>query len=179
MRKTHRIFFAATLALTLAGTAPAFAYDPVGDVSSPGQTAAPGQPFAHPADDRSYAWDLREDEGRAAAQTPDQVEVRYISGGVGDDDFEKIESEQNDYDLKLLFAAGGAYLANVDVQIMDARDQDILETRTEGPVLLVQIPRGHYRVKATTETGETLSQRITVSDIHRASYVLHYPSIEK
>ena len=175
--KTQLALLVIAFSLFAAGSVQA--YDPEGDVSQPGEIASPGQPFAHPADDRSYSRDLQEDKSRVQAAPAGNGALQYISGGVGDDDLNAINTEQGAYNLKLIFAAGGAYLANVGVEIMDSKGQNLLDIRTEGPVLLVKIPHGTYTVKATTEAGETLSQRIKVGKDHLDSYVLHYPTIEK
>jgi hypothetical protein len=170
--KRHLTLLIAALALGLF-SAPVFAAD------LPTETAAPSQPFTHPSDDVSYTQNLQEDATLIRTQPSNNGEVQYVSGGVGEDDMNALDAEKDAYNLKLLFVAGGAYLANVGVHITDSNGHEILDTKTEGPVLLVKIPRGSYTVTAAAENGATITQRITVGSNPLSSYVLHYAALEK
>ncbi len=78
--------------------------------------------------------------------------VKYFSGGVGEQGRAEIENMQADYSLKLMFAATqGMFLANVAVLIHDSKGNLMLETVTDGPVLLVDLPTGSYKVTAREE----------------------------
>jgi len=119
---------------------------------------------------------MQEDEAYEKAQPTDNGKVQYISGGVADSGMKAIEGQEKDYNLKILFVAGKAYLADVSVLIKDAKGETLLDTATRGPVLLVKMPLGAYTVEAKTAKGSTLTQRVKISKDHLASYVLRYPA---
>ena len=145
--------------------------------SPPGETEAPGQPFDHPSDDTSYSKDMRDDEILAKAKPTDNGKVQYISGGVADSGMRAIDAEESVYNLKLLFVAkpNGEYLANVGVSITDSHGDNILDTATKGPVLLVKMKPGTYTVNATRASGFKLTRKVKITDDHLSSYVLRYP----
>jgi hypothetical protein len=73
--------------------------------------------------------------------------VKVESGGVTADQFSELNQRADDYSLKLIWAAkgSGAYLADVDVSIHTLPSRDlVLQHRTEGPVMLVDLPPGRY-----------------------------------
>lgn len=86
--------------------------------------------------------------------------VAMQCGGVGQDEQERIKAEAPQHDLLLTFATpGGAYLANVDVQISRG-GKVVLKGRCNGPLMLVDLaPRGNYEVTAISDGRE---QRKTV-----------------
>jgi len=137
-----------------------------------------GQPFEHPSDDASYSKDMRDDEVLAKAKPTDNGKVQYVSGGVAVSGMRAIDAEEHAYNLKMLFVGGaeGEYLADVAVNIKDAKDNSLLSTTTEGPVLLVKLPPGHYTVSTQTSNGTMLTRHVNVGDDHLASYVLRYPT---
>ena len=64
--------------------------------------------------------------------------------------------------LSLLFARpGGEYLADVDVAIKQADGSTVLAMRAAGPVCLVDLPAGKYRVEAASG-GARKSHMVTV-----------------
>ena len=141
-------------------------------------STAIAQPVIHPSDDTSYSDDVQADGTRMGIKPFDNGIVQYISGGVSDDDMPVIKAEENNYNLKMLFAAGGEYLANIRVDIKDARNMDVLNATIDGPVLLVRMPPGRYNVIAKTEDGTTLTRAVQVSARHLSSYVVRYPMRE-
>jgi hypothetical protein len=94
--------------------------------------------------------------------------VSYVSGGIGSDEAQAMRDAAADYPLTLeLAAAGGGprdeYISNAEVRIVDSQGSVVLETRTEGPFLLVRVPSGVYAVdvewngvhkQKTVEVGE-------------------------
>jgi hypothetical protein len=76
--------------------------------------------------------------------------VSYVSGGVGDDSIERLNSLAGGFNLKLVFALNsGNYVSGVRVAIADAAGKTILDTTSEGPWFLVKVPAGNYQVVAT------------------------------
>jgi hypothetical protein len=78
-----------------------------------------------------------------------ETTVQVKSGGVTVSDFSELNERADDYSLKLVWAAkdSGAYLADVDVSIRAMPSGDVVvQHRTEGPVMLVDLPPGRYVV---------------------------------
>ena len=80
-----------------------------------------------------------------------QGTVRYMTGGIGSDEAQMMRDAAANYPLTLELgaAAGGPrdeYISNAGVRILDSGGSLVLETRTEGPFLLVQLPAGVYAV---------------------------------
>ncbi len=110
-----------------------------------------------------------------------QNDVTYLCGGVGADEASYMKHEAKDYDLMLTFAArDGSYLADVDVDIKNAKGDSVLQASCDAPILLVDLPKsGNYRVRADA-AGYTLNQTVKVSAgktkrPHVASAVLSWP----
>lgn len=93
-----------------------------------------------------------------------QGDVTYLCGGIGADETAQMKQEAKGYDLMLTFAArNGAYLADVNVDIADARGNSVLQATCDAPIMLVDLPRsGNYRVSADA-AGYTLRQTVKVS----------------
>jgi hypothetical protein len=80
---------------------------------------------------------------------------RYMTGGVGLEEREIIESWGADYNLKLSFAElSGDYLSDVRVTMQDQNGKNVINMTTNGPWLYVKLPPGTYDVEASFE-GET------------------------
>ena len=103
----------------------------------------------------------------AAAQN-----VKFISGGVSDDSAERMAARGKEFNLKLLFAAkDGHYLADVAVSISDAGNRKILDTVSEGPFLLAQLPPGKYAISATY-AGAAQIRNTTIAATGRRELIL-------
>jgi hypothetical protein len=90
--------------------------------------------------------------------------ISYISGGIGFDERKALKEMGKDYGLKLVFAAsGGAYLADVNVQIKDASGAKIFEAVSEGPWFYANLRPGEYTVYVTV-TGDTLNKTAQVKE---------------
>lgn len=87
---------------------------------------------------------------------------RYLCGGVGANEASLMKGEARDHDLMLTFAArDGAYLADVDVHIADARGEHTLNVTCDGPIMLVDVPAsGNYRIVA--RSGEQERSRTVI-----------------
>jgi len=84
----------------------------------------------------------------AIVQTPDGIS--YVSGGVGDESTDRLNSIAGEFNLKLVFAMkSGEYLSGVRVVIIDAKGKTLLDTTSEGPWLLTRLPAGNYRIVAS------------------------------
>lgn len=131
---------------------------------------------------RSEAGAELQDQSPIAGLKPvTQDDVTYLCGGVGEEEAAYMKKEAKGYDLMLTFAArDGAYLADVDVDIKDAKGNSVLQTACDAPILLVDLPRsGTYRVRAET-AGYQLNKTVKVATSakkrpHVAAAVLSWP----
>lgn len=75
--------------------------------------------------------------------------VSYVSGGVGKDSIDRLNSLAKDFNLKLVFAMkSGDYVSDVKVTIADAAGKTLLDTASEGPWFLTKLPTGNYQIVA-------------------------------
>lgn len=106
----------------------------------------------------------------ALPERSDEVQVRiieaqtengitYLCGGIGANEAQAMKRAASEFDLMLTFAASnGAYLADVNVDVADARGKPILNTTCGGPIMLVDFDKGgKYRVRA--EAGQHIVSR--------------------
>jgi hypothetical protein len=86
----------------------------------------------------------------------------FISGGVGKAERDRLEAMSRDYNFKMQMAtSGGAFVSDVNVKIKDAKGNVVLETVTDGPLLMAKLPTGKYTVTAS-KFGETKTQTVQV-----------------
>lgn len=121
--------------------------------------------------------EMRDDETLAKSKVMESGNIHYTSGGIAESGMRAMDAEEHNFNLKLLFASkAGAYLANVKVELTDSNGKTILETMSKGPVMLIKLPQGHYKVTATDPSGNTAKRNVEVASDHLASYVLRYPT---
>jgi hypothetical protein len=121
-----------------------------------------------------------------SAHAAGESTVKFISGGASVEDFTALNQQSSGYSLKLVFAAkgSGAYLADVEVSVMALPSREVLlETRTEGPMLLAALPAGRYQVNAkyadvTPGTAGTISRTIVVPRAGLASQMMYFSTTD-
>jgi hypothetical protein len=98
-----------------------------------------------------------------AALTAQAGDAAYECGGVGQVDAERIKAEAAKHHALLTFAdRGGAYVADVDVRVIDSRGGEVLRAQCDGPLMLLDLPApGKYRVVATVD-GVQREQALTI-----------------
>ena len=90
------------------------------------------------------------------------ADVPYISGGAGVDAREELLAKEKEYNLKIIAAEkSGDYLAGVKVVIESARNERMLDTTMEGPILLAKLAPGTYTIRAISD-GQTLTRTVTI-----------------
>jgi hypothetical protein len=88
--------------------------------------------------------------------------VKYVSGGVGQDERDYLNSVENQFNLQLMFAAeGGAFLSSVKVLIQDARGATVLDAVADGPYFYAALRPGTYTVTANLD-GRSSQRKVTV-----------------
>lgn len=89
-------------------------------------------------------------------------EISYVSGGTGEESRQRLDALAAGFNLKIDFALqSGAYLSGVELGIADKSGRMLLETVTEGPILMVKLPAGSYEVAARID-GKRQQQKLTV-----------------
>lgn len=75
----------------------------------------------------------------------------YVSGGIALDERDALDARRADFSLWIATAAKktGSYLADVRVKIADAAGKIVLDTKLDGPWLLVNLKPGRYTVDAS------------------------------
>ncbi|MEO5736587.1 MAG: hypothetical protein ABIQ82_03915 [Variovorax sp.] len=95
--------------------------------------------------------------------------IEYMSGGVGSDEAQFMETVSPRWAATLEFAVkdradkqGADFAANVMVQVRDASSGNaLLNATSDGPFMLARLEPGRYEVEATLN-GQTLKQELTV-----------------
>lgn len=73
----------------------------------------------------------------------------FVCGGISQPEAEAMKAQARDHALMLTFAqAGGAYLADVAVRISDRRGNVVVSGTCEGPIMLVDLAPGTWKVQA-------------------------------
>ena len=98
----------------------------------------------------------------AQSHTNVATDVKFVSGGVGEQSDSQMQAMARDYNLRLLFAAkDGHYLAGVPVTITSASGATVVDTIAEGPRLFATLPPGTYKITAQYD-GKSISRTITI-----------------
>jgi hypothetical protein len=84
--------------------------------------------------------------------------ITFVTGGVGQERAAAFRQVASDYNLRATFTApGGAFMANVKVDLQDAQGKTLVSTITEGPFFFARVPAGTYDL--TASYGEQTVQR--------------------
>jgi hypothetical protein len=163
-RNSHRIvstMIATALAFGLAGGALAQQMPQGGNAGTSNDTGsdtAPGTVGGTNTDNTS-AGNIHQ---TGMPQTQTQGDVSFVTGGVGLDESTALRAAQHQWPLALRFTGpASAYVANVHVQIVDAKGTTVLDATSKGPYMLVRLRPGRYTVHASY-SGVDRSQTVNV-----------------
>jgi len=103
--------------------------------------------------------------------------ITYLSGGIGSDQVTAMNAAAKDYALMLTCSVQdtGAYLADVKVSITDKAGTVVLETVTDGPILLARLSPGQYRVSADSN-GAVVEKTVQIGASQPVKVNLHLPA---
>jgi len=88
--------------------------------------------------------------------------VSYVSGGIGSESVDRLNSLVSDFNLKLVFALNnGEYVSGVRVVIADMKGKTVLDTTSAAPLFLARLPMGSYQIMATL-ADHTVKRQATV-----------------
>jgi len=108
------------------------------------------------------SWSLAADPP-APPQVKEYQGIPYISGGVGGEERDLLQTQSREYNVKLTFAAReGNYYAEIPIAIVDSQGRKVLEAVAEGPWLYTKLPPGTYNVIARAD-GKTHQQKVQVN----------------
>ncbi|MDR0210735.1 MAG: carboxypeptidase regulatory-like domain-containing protein [Pseudomonas putida] len=107
-------------------------------------------------------------------QPQEQNGVRYLQGGIGQDEANALRRTTG-YDLHVTLSVGAddKFQSGAAVDIQNAQGQPVLALQDVGPLLFVQLPPGQYRVTGNAD-GQTVQQQVTVSGKSPANVSLHW-----
>jgi len=102
--------------------------------------------------------------------------IAYMSGGIGETEAAAMKEEAKHYSLSMVFSADkdNEYLADIRVTIKDKAGKEVLNTVSDGPIMLVKLPAGKYRVAADAK-GKTLHRTVRVSATGERQLNFHWP----
>ena len=100
---------------------------------------------------------------RSGLQVREDRGIRYVSGGIGVSEREELNALADQFNLRLLFAVqAGNYLADIRVNITNARGETVLNAKSEGPWFFAQLPPGAYTVDVDA-MGRTQGQPVRIN----------------
>ncbi|MDX1923136.1 MAG: hypothetical protein SFW65_08420 [Alphaproteobacteria bacterium] len=106
---------------------------------------------------------------------PTKMNPEIVTGGVSDQSEAQINYIQHHYSVKITFVGiGGIYLDSINVTIDDKYQNRIINTTTDGPILLADLSPGRYTVTAELE-GHTIKQTIQANKTGLRQYTLRFP----
>ena len=108
----------------------------------------------------------------------DAGNVQYMSGGIGSDESTAMLEQSHQWPLTLEFAAqsGGHadWMANVDVDVLDAQGRTVLQATSDGPLMLVRLAPGRYTIRASA-AGSALERHVRIASGQPAKAVFVWP----
>jgi len=99
--------------------------------------------------------------------------IMYMTGGLGIESRAQMDKAADRYNLKVVVAStSGAYLADAMITIKNAVGKVVLKTITDGPWLMVKLPKGTYSVMAAIDDHQK-TRKVSVSS-HLKTIWLHW-----
>lgn len=90
-----------------------------------------------------------------------QGNISYVSGGIGEEESEALQSIQHNYNLRVMNADKfGHFSGDIHIEISDLRHNVLLET-VGGPLFYVNLPKGRYIVKGFSK-AQSKKQKVTI-----------------
>jgi hypothetical protein len=137
----------------------------LGTLDSSDMSATP-QPNPAATNPASYGANV----GAAAAQSdtqdaaPQPIQVggtTYVTGGIGDDERDALDSVKKNYNLHVLNASkSGAYIGDTHVVVRNRQGSEVLNV-SSGPILLANLPTGTYTLVASSE-GQNKTEPVKI-----------------
>lgn len=91
-----------------------------------------------------------------------QGNVTYTCGGIGSPRSTAMRAEMHRHPLSMMFATpSGEFRAGVDLTIRDAAGKTVLSVPQTGPICLIDLPAGRYKVEVASD-GKSRTQSVNV-----------------
>ena len=104
--------------------------------------------------------------------------VRYVSGGVGEQESHAFLEHRQEHPLSVeVYAREGArevYTAGTSIRVSKPSGAPVLDAEAQGPFLLADLPPGRYTVEVTLQ-GETMSKSVTVGRGRTSRAIFVFP----
>lgn len=106
-----------------------------------------------------------------------QASGNYQNGGIGQEQVERMDQNMKAYDLRLTFSEGptNAYITGLQLNIYNAKGEEVFALSNAGPLTDVKLPAGQYRVVADFG-GVQRSGNVNVLPGKHANLNLHWPN---
>lgn len=111
---------------------------------------------------------------------PGTAEPAYLSGGVGKEDAARMRAAAKDYSLQIEFSErrDNQFITDADLKIVDGHGKTVVHKSDAGPITLVRLHPGMYRVTAT-ERGRSETQTATVPEHGLVHVYFHWKGMAK
>jgi len=124
---------------------------------------------------------------QSAAEDPPGIIVgateggfRYMTGGIGSEEREVMESLGAPFNLKLVFAErAGNFLSDVKLSILEEPGHKVAEAIANGPWFYIKLPPGSYTVAARFNNDTKRIEHLELSKRERVTKFLHWTLAEE
>jgi hypothetical protein len=113
-------------------------------------------------------------------QTKTQGTVSFITGGIGSDQSNAMYAAAKKWsvliEMSQIDGSGrGVWIAGINVRILDSKQKTVLETVSDGPLMLLNAPAGQYEIEATYQS-KVLKRSLTIKDKENQRVTLFWRS---
>jgi hypothetical protein len=112
--------------------------------------------------------------------TKTQGSISFITGGIGSDQSNAMFAAAKNWsvliEMSQIDGSGrGAWIAGINVRILDSKQKTVLETVSDGPLILLNAPAGQYEIEASYQ-GKVLKRSLTIKDKENQRVALFWRS---
>lgn len=109
--------------------------------------------------------------GASLAQLPpskSQGDTTFTTGGIGSDESSAMFAAAKKWSLLIEMSeidgsGRGVWIAGINIRVLNAKQQSILETVCDGPLMLLNAPPGQYTVEASYQ-GKLLKRSVVIKE---------------
>ena len=101
--------------------------------------------------------------------------IRYVTGGIGEEDAGAMRAQAKNFTLNLLFSEGtsGRWVTDVNVNIYSEQDEIVFRVVASKPMLYVNLPAGTYTILANND-GQKLRHKFTLVEAENQRIILNW-----
>jgi hypothetical protein len=112
--------------------------------------------------------------------TKTQGSISFITGGIGSDQSNAMFAAAKNWsvliEMSQIDGSGrGAWIAGINVRILDSKQKIVLEAVSDGPLILLNAPAGQYEIEASYQ-GKVLKRSLTIKDKENQRVALFWRS---